>query len=185
MVALLTAVLLLAPAQAQGKGKGKKKNEPAKEIENIDPSFRFEGGIIDQSASYFLWIEGGEWRLRTGSTNQKVVFSGTIKVKNGTFASWHGAGLDKGKKNPDLFRISNDRTQLTFSFVTSGRADGVNFKINGDEAILEFNLKAGQRNGPKVVKIGKEKQSPSGMPFRIRAKPPESNDAPKKPAKKD
>jgi hypothetical protein len=185
MVALLTAVLLLVPAQAQGKGKGKKKKEPAKEIEDIDPSFRFEGGIIDQSMSYFLWIEAGEWRLRTGSTNRKAIFTGTIKVKNGTFASWHGAGLDKGKKNPDLFRINNDRTELTFHFVTSGRADGINFKIKGDDAVLEFNLKAEQRNGPKVVRIGKDKVSPSGMPFRLRAKPPESSDAPKKPGKKD
>lgn len=188
MIALVTAVLLLVPAQAAGQGKGKgAKKKPAqpKEIEDIDPTGRFEGGIIDQSSSFFLWFDEGEWRLRTGSTNKKTNFTGTIKVKNGTFASWHGAGLDKGKKNPDVFRINNERTELTFSFITNGRADGINFKIKGDDAVLEFALNAEGRNGPKVVKIGKEKSNPSGMPFRIRAKPPESDDKPKKPGKKE
>jgi len=187
MVALLTAVLLLAPTQApgQGKGKGKKKNVQPKEIEDIDPVGRFEGGIIDQFTSFFLWVEDGEWRLRTGSTNKRATFTGTIKVKNGTFASWHGAGLDKSKTQNDLFRINNERTELTFSFITGRRADGVNFKIKGDDAVLEFNLKAEARNGPKVVKIGKDKLNPSGMPFRLRAKPPESDDDSKKPGKKD
>jgi hypothetical protein len=188
MVAFPTAVLLLITSQGPGQGKGKggkKKNAPPKEIEDIDPTGRFDGGIIDQSSSFFLWFDDGEWRLRTGSTNRKTNFTGTIKAKNGTFASWHGAGLDKGKKNPDVFRINNDRTELTFSFVTAGRADGINFKIKGDDAILEFALNADGRNGPRVVKIGKEKQNPSGMPFRIRAKPPESEDKPKKPGKKE
>lgn len=187
MVALVTAALLLIPCQApgQGKGKGKKKDAPPKEIEDIDPSGRFEGGIIDQSASFFLWVDGGEWRLRTGSTNKKTTFSGTIKVKNGSFASFYGMGLDKGKKNPDSFRVSNDRTEMTFSFVTAGRADGVNFKVKGDDAILEFNLTAGARNGPRIMKIGKEKLSPSGMPFRLRAHPPDADGKSKKPGKKD
>lgn len=186
MNAVLVSLLLLAPAQAPGQGKGKKnKNDgpppAAKEIEDIDPEGRFEGGIIDQAQRYFLWLEDGEWRLRTGSTNVKTSFTGTIKVKNGTFASWHGAGLDKGKKNPDLFRISNDRTTMTFTLTTSGKADGINFKTKGEDAVLEFNLTANGKNGPKVVRIGKEKQSPSGMPFRMKSPDPAAKT--KKPGK--
>ena len=182
MVALLTAVMLLTPVQAEkGKNKGKKR-EP-KEIEDIDPVGRFEGGIIDQTTSFFLWVEDGEWRLRTGSTNKKANFTGTIKVKNGTFASWHGAGIESRKNNNDVFRINNDRTELSLSFVTGKRADGVNFKINGDDAILEFSLNADGKTGPRIVKIGKDKAIPSGMPFRLRVPAPDAK--PKKPAKKD
>src|SRR4051812_11305443 len=157
MIALVTAILLLVPAQAPGQGKGKgakKKPTQPKEIEDIDPTGRFEGGIIDQTTSFFVWVEDGEWRLRTGSTNKKATFSGSIKVKNGTFASWHGAGLDKSKTQNDVFRINNERTELSFSFITGRKADGVNFKIKGDDAILEFALNADGRNGPRVVKIG-------------------------------
>jgi hypothetical protein len=187
MVALLTAAMLLLPVQAQGqgKGKGKKKDAPPKEIEDIDATGRFEGGIIDQSASFFLWVDRGEWRLRTGSTNRKVTFSGTIKVRNGTFASWHAAGFEKGKKSQDVFRVSNDRAELAFTMVTAGKADGVNFKVKGDDAILEFSLSAGARSGPRIVKIGKDKKNPSGMPFRLRARPPAAEGESKKPGKKE
>jgi hypothetical protein len=188
MIAIIASFLMLIPAQApgQGKGKNKKKNAgppAAKEIEDIDPEGRFEGGIIDQAQRYFLWYDDGEWRLRTGSTNVKTSFTGSVKVKNGTFASWHGAGLDKGKKNPDFFRINNDRTELSFTFTTSGRADGVNFKTKGDNVILEFNLTANGKSGPRVVRIGKEKQSPSAMPFRLKAPDPAAK--PKKESKGD
>lgn len=185
MVAIFAAALLLVPAQASGKGKAKKKPAPTKEIEEIDPTGRFEGGIINQASSFFVWFEDGEWRLRTGSTKKKTTFSGVIKVKNGAFASWHGAGLEKGKKNPDVFRVNGDRTEISFSFITLGKADGLNFKVKGDDAILEFSLNGNGRTGPRVVKIGKEKQYPSGMPFRIRAKPPELNGDEKKPGKKE
>jgi len=105
-------------------------------------------------------------------------------VKNGTFASWHGAGLDKSKTQNDVFRINNERTELSFSFITGRKADGVNFKVKGDDPILEFALNADGRTGPRIVKIGKEKSNPSGMPFRLRV-PPESESKSKKTSKKE
>jgi len=187
MVALLTAILLFVPAQGEkGKGKGKKKNEP-KEIEDIDPNGRFEGGIIDQSASWFLWLDGATWHLRTGSTNRKTNFNGSIKVKNGTVAACYGVGLDKGRKkapSPDQYRVNGERSEITFTFVTAGKADGINFKIKGDDAILEFSLSSDGPSGPRRVKIGKEKQNPSGMPFRLKVPPPEDPKS-KKAAKKE
>ncbi|HVJ82138.1 MAG TPA: hypothetical protein VNC50_13800 [Planctomycetia bacterium] len=188
MNALILALALLTPMQAQGKKKKAAAPPGPPTLENINPRDRMEGAIGDKRAGYYLWLDKDEWHLRTGSQNRKATFTGTIKLKGGTFKAWHEVGMEKKGKNPDWFRINDARNQMTWQITTAGGADGINFKVEaGSDAELEFDLIVGGAKGPQRVAIGKNGRHPSQVPFLLKAIPPErkEEEKPKKGKEKD
>jgi hypothetical protein len=188
MTAFLVFAVLLAPLQDGGK-KGNKKKPPTvptvppdpNAIEKINPRDRFEGGIIDKRAGWFLWLEKDVWHLRSGSDNKKSTFSAVVRVKNGKFKSHVKMGFEK-KGGSDQFAVNADKTEMRFTLTTHGKADGVNFEVEGDEAIVEFDLAVNGNKSPERIAVGMNKRHPKQNPFRLPNNPPEreKSGAPKK-----
>ena len=127
---------------------------------------KFEGG----SARYFLWYDSQGWHVRTTAPRVRR-FKGTISVDGGTIASAVPAGLKEKQKLKDAYRVGADRKQLNFEFVTGSAADGFDFRIEGDEAELSFDLTIEGQSRPRAVFIGRDQGHPAKIPFTLPAKP--------------
>ncbi len=138
--------VLVSPAEiaAQKKPADGKSAKNKKQSEPLDPTGRPEGPLAAKlgvkSARYFVWYDKQGWHLRTtaGGTRR---FHGTMKVTDGTIASCISVGLKgDGKKSQDAWRVGPQRKVLEFDFRTSTASDGLDIRIDGDDAELEFNL---------------------------------------------
>jgi hypothetical protein len=164
---------------ADTKATSKKKNAGAKGVP-IDPWNRPEGSIVEKTARYYLWYDSGGWHLRACSIRQRN-FHGTVRVTNGKVKSCVSVGLKERSKTGDAWTVNEDRSELRFSFSTSTRSDGLDIRIEGDEAQLEFDLNIDKDRAPKLMHIGKNEQHPATNPFTLPAVPLRSTkDASKK-----
>jgi hypothetical protein len=169
LIAGVFSVLLITttacPAFAQQPAR--KKAAPAE----IDPWYRPEGSIVDKSMRYYVWYEGNVWHLRACARTLRN-FHGTLRVTGGTVKSCLPVGLKERSKTGDVWSVNADRTVLKFNFSTLNKSDGLDIRIDGDEAEIEFDLHIGQQQGPRLVFIGKNQQHPPGNPFKLPAAPP-------------
>jgi hypothetical protein len=179
LLLMLTAFLvgaLLHPGKASAQksadpkgAKNKKQSEP------LDPSGRPEGPLAAKlgvkGARYYVWYDKQGWHLRTtaGGTRR---FHGTMRVTDGTIASCISVGLKgDGKKSQDAWRVEPKRKELAFDFRTSTHSDGLDIRIDGDDAELEFNLLIDGQPKPRAVFLGKKQHNPIAMPLKLKAVP--------------
>ncbi len=140
---------------------------------DVDPIGKPDGSIVEKPARFYIWYDEAQknWRIRTCSVNSNT-FSGSVSVRGGKFKSSISVGKNlKGKKekNDDLVRSDN---KISFSTVTSTRSDGVDFKIEGENPTLQFDLMInGKTATPAQVRIGKTEAHPGEVPFSLPGEP--------------
>ncbi len=171
------AGVLVSPAEiaAQKKPADGKSAKSKKQSGPLDPTGRPEGPLAAKlgvkSARYFVWYDKQGWHLHTtaGGTRR---FHGTMKVTDGTIASCISVGLKgDGKKSQDAWRVEPQRKALEFDFRTSTASDGLDIRIDGDDAELEFNLLIDGQPKPRAVFLGKKQQNPPELPLKLKAVP--------------
>jgi hypothetical protein len=174
--AFSTGVLLNSDwAAAQKKPADGKATKSKKQSEPLDPTGRPEGPLAAKlgvkSARYFVWYDKQGWHLRTtaGGTRR---FHGSMRVTDGTIASCISVGLKgDGKKSQDAWRVDPKRVELAFDFRTSTHSDGLDIRIDGDDAELELNLLIDGQPKPRAVFLGKKQQNPPELPLKLKAVP--------------
>src|SRR5215213_10112473 len=142
---LLQSVLIglagAAPLAGAQKEKSKKavSNEASKALDvNGRPEGALAAKLGAKSARYYVWYDKQGWHLRTTASGTRH-FHGTIRVEDGKIASCVPVGLKRdGKKTQDAWRVGPDRKELKFDFRTSTASDGLDIKIDGDSAELQF-----------------------------------------------
>lgn len=165
-----------AAANKGEKKAGKKEEEPAP----LDPWTRPEGSIVKKTARYYIWYDSNGWHLRACSIRLRN-FHGALRVTNGKVKSCLPVGLKERTKVKDAWTVNAERSELKFSFSTSTASDGLDIRIEGDEAQLEFDLNIDQDRAPKLFYIGRNEEHPARNPFTLPAVPPKpTRDDPKK-----
>jgi hypothetical protein len=174
--AFLTGVLLNPEwAAAQKKSADGKAAKSKKQTEPLDPTGRPDGPLAAKlgvkSARYFVWYDKQGWHLRTTASGTRR-FHGTMRVTDGTIASCISVGLKgDGKKSQDAWRVDPKRVELAFDFRTSTHSDGLDIRIDGDDANLEFDLLIDGQPKPRAVFLGKKQQNPPELPLKLKAVP--------------
>lgn len=163
----------LATNEVWGQAAKAKKTAKAKkaELETVNAYGRPDGSIVDQTARYYVWYDGDAWHLRTTAKGLRH-FNGTIRVTEAKIKSCVPVGLkrDRQKKTmTDGWRISDDRSELKFSFRTATLSDGLDIVVDGDGQI-EFELLIDTQKNPRAVFLGKAGDHPSQNPFRLPVK---------------
>ena len=167
---VVAAMAVVRPIEVAAQNKA-----PKKSPKELDPTRRPPGSLAAKqgakSARYYIWHDQQGWHLRT-TANGTRRFHGTVRVKNGTIASCVPVGLKgDGKKAQDAWRVEPKRKELTFDFKTSTASDGLDIRIDGNDAELEFDLSIDDQKRPRAVFLGREQQHPSELPFRFKAIP--------------
>lgn len=174
LVGLLLAVVgsgllaLAAAEQPTTKGKvAKAKGQPRE----LDPWDRPAGSIVNQTARYYVWYDKQGWHLRATAKGLRT-FSGQISVKQGSIKSCVPVGLKDGKQKgiPDVWKVNDARSRLTFRFRTANKSDGFDLVVEGDGE-LEFDLAIDNQKKPAALFVGAGKQHPSSNPFTLPATP--------------
>lgn len=151
---------------AKGKA-AKSKSQPRA----VDPWDRPAGSIVDQTARYYVWYDKQGWHLRATAKGLRT-FSGTIGINQGKIKSCVPVGLKDGKQKgiPDIWKVNDARSQLSFRFRTAQKSDGFDLMVEGDGR-LKFDLRIDNQPKPAATFIGAGKQHPGQMPFTLPAAP--------------
>lgn len=173
---LAFVVAFAGTAAVTGAQKEKTKSKAKKQkSEPLDVTGRPEGGLAAKhgakSARYYVWYDKQGWHLRStaGGTRR---FHGTVRVKDGKIASVLSVGLKgDGKKSQDAWRVDSARKELAFDFRTSTASDGLDIKIDGDQAELEFDLLIDNQKRPQRVFLGRKEQHPAELPLKLKSVP--------------
>jgi hypothetical protein len=137
----------------------------------IDPIGRPDGQIHDQTARFYVWFDRSGWHVRT-TAKQVRRFHGTVRLTDARIKSCLAVGLkERQKAGSDAFRVNAARSELMFEFRTSTASDGFDLAVEGDEGEIEFELAIDEQKLPRSVFIGKSKEHPDKMPFRMPAEP--------------
>jgi hypothetical protein len=156
-----------AAAKKGDKKSGEKEAEPSP----VNPWNRPEGSIVKKTARYYIWYDSNGWHLRACSIRLRN-FHGTLRVTDGKVKSCVPVGLKERTKVKDAWAVNEDRSELKFAFSTSTASDGLDIRIEGDDAQLEFDLNIDQERAPKVIYLGRSEEHPAKNPFTLPAVPP-------------
>ena len=169
LVTLGTCIVTNAAAQQPpAKAKGAK---PKAKAQQVDPWNRPEGSIVDQTARYYVWYDGTGWHIRSTAKGLRT-FHGTVRTTGAEIKSCVPVGLSDGKQKgkPDVWRVNDKRSELTFRFRTAAKSDGFDIKLEGDGTV-EFELQIDDEQKPQAIFVGEKKRHPAKSPFSLPAKP--------------
>ncbi len=118
-----------------------------------------------------MWYDASGWHIRTTAKGLRT-FHGTVKVKDARIKSCVPVGLSDGKQKgkPDVWRVNEKRSELTYRFRTSARSDGFDIVLEGDGQI-EFELAIDGEQKPQAIFVGQKKRRPEKSPFSQPATP--------------
>lgn len=141
---------------------------PVPVVPDIDPVGEPNGLLTGQSSRYYIWHEGNHWHLR--STSKKFInFRGIVRVLNGQVGFVRPIGFEKSQK--DSWAYHAKAGELRFACKTGPSFDGLDFRIEGRNAYLEFEIHHLGRGRPGAIFIGPEMKHPPAVPFAFPAKP--------------
>jgi hypothetical protein len=144
--------------------------------ENINPTGRPAGTHKGAVERYSLWHDGEGWHLRTMTAEHEHHFRGHIDAHKGIIVHEHGKNLEGHGAQADHWVLGPEKHRLTFDFSTKGGEDGIDWRVEGEDPELEFNLEIGEKDPkfiPDRIFIGKEGAHPSSGPFSLPAHPGE------------
>jgi hypothetical protein len=172
LIALGAGVVGFAAAQQPP---AKAKAKPKAKAQKLDPWNRPEGTIVDQTARYYVWYDATGWHIRCTAKGLRT-FQGTVRAKGTQIKSCVPVGLSDGKQKgkPDVWRVNDKRSELTFRFRTAAKSDGFDIKVEGDGSV-EFELTIDGEQKPQTIFVGEKKRHPAESPFSQPAKPPKAN----------
>ncbi len=115
-----------------------------------------------RSTGFFIWQDRDGLHLRTSTDGSRHVFSGTIRT-DGVFRDTFG----KSKGGDDFFRVSGDRSKVTFQFTNLGDTAAIDMFIDGGSYVA-FNLSLdGAESDPAAIFIGREGWHPGDYKFTL------------------
>jgi hypothetical protein len=131
------------------------------------------------NARYFVWHDSKGWHLRTAA-KALTQFSGSIRIKGGSFGKLRPIGLEAKARNPDRWAVDAERTEVRFEIHTVGSFDGFDFDIVGDPTSrVVFDLSQGRtgRRMPMRIFLGRDSKHPQKSRFECTAHPDKAADA--------
>ena len=141
---------------------------PVPVVPGFDPVGEPKGLLTGQPSRYYVWHEGNHWHLR--STSRKFInFRGIVRVLNGQVGFVRPIGFEKSQK--DSWAYDAERREIRFACKTGPSFDGLDFRIEGRNAFVEFEIHHLGRGRPGAIFIGPEQKNPPGVPFAFPAKP--------------
>ncbi len=137
-------------------------------VAELDPIGPPQGILTGLSTRFYLWYSGNRWHLRT--TSKKYVrFRGIIRVLNGGLSSARQVGFERSQV--DSWIYLPEKGEIHFAFKCGPSFDGLDFRIAGTDAMVEFDLQTLGKKNPNVVYIGREQKHPPAVPFAFPGKP--------------
>ena len=147
----------------------------------LDPIGRPDGQIHDQTARFYVWFDKSGWHVRT-TAKQVRRFSGTIRLTEARVKSCLPIGLkERQKAAADALRVKPDRSEVQFAFRSSTASDGFDLQVesgSGDGGEIEFDLAIDDQRNARTVFVGKARQQPGRLPFRVAVEPQKPASAP-------
>lgn len=138
---------------------------------DLDPVGKPDSSLTKMPSRFTVWYDERDkhWAIRT--TSQKgATFTGAIRATNGNVRNVLNVGL-KEKKQVDQWHLNAEMTELTFSFRTGAKADGLNFRAFGENVELTFDLKIDGKEMPRRVIVGKSGGRPGALPLKFPGNP--------------
>lgn len=132
----------------------------------------------------YLWRNMDGFHLKTtGKDRDHSTLSGEIRVEAGKFVNVRNLerleeqGGKRKKKaerktNVDVGWISPEKKIIRFKFITAGLEDGFDFDVEGENAVVSFDLNVDGTGEARRIHIGKDGEHPPGMKFLIPAHGP-------------
>lgn len=145
---------------------------PATAFMSWGPSYEGEPDLLNPGhiTGTFLWHDNSGFHLRTTTTGDKHIFTGTIHT-NGRFKDI----------SDRFFRVSdyyhqNDQDTIDFQFTTEGRSVGLDWDmLDGDFMAVELYMD-GNKISPLSIYIGHDSWHPNGYKFTLDRQPYYSDD---------
>ncbi|MEW4529309.1 hypothetical protein [Maioricimonas sp. JC845] len=137
----------------------------------LSPDGRPDQDLVKvKNARFYVWRETRGWRVRTASKGL-VKFSGSIRLKGGSFGKMRQIGLERKGKYADRWGVSPARDELQFEIYTGGSFDGFDFDVRGRDAKIEFDLRIGdaKRKMPRRIYVGRDSAHPKESTFMLPA----------------
>lgn len=127
------------------------------------PSYNGEPDALNPThiRGTFVWHDQNGFHLRTTTTGDKHVFSGTIHT-NGDFEDVS----DRFFRDKDYYHFKNQDT-IDFQFTTDGRTVGIDFNVaDGDYMTFELYMD-GNKIIPSDIYVGKDGWHPGDYKFTL------------------
>jgi len=127
-----------------------------------------------KSAHYEVWHDSEGWHVLSDTAGKGHRFEGTIQVEGGKFfgvSNFESLERAKKGKRPDVGRVSDNKKQITFNFMTGEKADQFSFKVSADATTVKFRLLIDGNPTPERVFIGEGSQPAPGAVFDLPAHP--------------
>lgn len=121
---------------------------------------RFSPG---EAMAVWIWQDarGTEWHLRTSTARTQHRFVGTIVGEQAPFTSVEMVRTEMRD------RVRVNRNRLTFDFQTDGSADGLDFRIAGNQCVRFYVKADGRPMPPSRIFIGRNGQNPQFAHFKL------------------
>jgi hypothetical protein len=181
LLVVVCVPVCLSLAMAAPPSSEKKSGEKKAPVDNpppIDTSLDVRGapgGGLGGMRGFSVWHGAETWHLRTHSAPGVLYrFNGTIHVVGGKVTELGGIDsmeVTSRQKTRDVGVLNAARDTITFSFLTGGGWDGMNFRVDDQAEKVVFSLMMGGRMDPRFVNVGNMGQHPSTPIFSLAAHP--------------
>jgi len=121
---------------------------------------------------YTVWHDSEGWHLRAAAAALIHHFRGAIVVGGGSFTNVKPYRPQVPGLQKDLFIVSPDNRTMKFDFTAKAGVEGVDFRVAGQNPMLEFSLAVGENEpvyDPSRVFIGEAGAHPREIPFTLPA----------------
>jgi len=119
--------------------------------------------MLHSRTGYFIWQDEKGLHIRTTSSGERHVFTGTIRT-DGVFEDTY----ESSRAGDDFFRINGDRDKITYRFTNAGNRSGIDIYVNGGTYVA-FNLSMdGEAIDPDRIFIGGDGWHPGSHKFMLR-----------------
>lgn len=138
-----------------------------------DPEGRWPKYKVGQQARCVIWRDDNVWHIRTTTAHdQKVVFTGVIKVVGGNITGLGHLNLLEGGKGKEPPKVKMEapaipKDTLEFKFTTHGKEDGVDFTVSERATEVSFVVKIDGADVPDKIFVGSGGKHPSAAAFRL------------------
>lgn len=136
---------------------------PATAFMSWGPSYNGEPDALNPThiRGTFVWHDQSGFHLRTTTTGDEHVFSGTVHT-NGNFEAVN----DRFFKDKDYYHFKGQGI-IDFQFKTDGRTVGIDFNVaDGDYMTFELYMD-GNKISPKDIYVGKDGWHPGDYKFTL------------------
>jgi hypothetical protein len=177
LLAMAPLVMIHAPAPAAPQKKPKSDSSQSSASTPLDPKGKWAKYHIGEPRRFVIWHDAAGYHVRTTcAPKHKVIFVGTILVKDGQFAAIGGfQNLEKGKpkniQNADYGYWNTERNRLEFKFTTAGKEDAFDFTLTPNATSVEFILRVDNETKGEYIFIGKDGRHPPTSSFTLPANP--------------